>query len=243
MRAVTAAAANLPGTPLCGFIMCKASDEPGGPRRCSADPRAQLQRSVDRVEELERRRDQLAQQIAALTAQRAQLAEAIDREHEHLYEAITATKPSTIISDRNGRVRVGYSVRGGEPFVGIAWHGAIGAVSWDGRADLDEQTAHALAEALSGPPPEPWQVKSLRLPHSSYEFIYARQSPSAPGPLVLDVVERDAQGRELQSHTFKLNVKAVNSLCRALRKSASGLSGARSAPPADQLVAAPAESA
>jgi hypothetical protein len=196
---------------------------------------------VDRVEELERRRDQLAQQIAALTAQRAQLAEAIDDEHEHLYEAITATKPSTIISDRNERVRVGYSVSGGEPAVSLVWHGAIGAVSWDGRAELDEQTAHALADALSGPSPEPWRVERMRLPHSHYEFLFARQNPAAPGPLVVDVLQRDTHERELQSHTLNLDAKAVRTLSRALRDAANSLSGARPpAPPAEPSGSAPA---
>ena len=35
--------------------MCKASNEPGGPKRCSADMRARAQESYDRVEALERR--------------------------------------------------------------------------------------------------------------------------------------------------------------------------------------------
>ena len=219
--------------------MCKAGNEPGGPRRCSADPRAQLQRSVDRVSELERRRDQLAEQIWALDAERAQLAEAIDDEHKHLYEAITATKPRTIVSNKNERVRVGYSVLGGEPAVSVDWYGAIGAVSWDGRAAFDEPTAYALADALSGPPPEQWQVKRVTLPDSRYEFVYSRQEPTEPGPIVLHVIDRDDE-HDLKSNTLKLNAKAVRSLSRALRDAASSLSKARPAPPAGQFDRVPA---
>lgn len=223
-----------------GGIMCKAGNEPGGPRRCSADPRAQLQRSVERVSELEARRDQLAAQIHALSAERAQLAAAIDDEHEHLYEAITAAKPRTIDINKNERVRVGYSVRGGEPTVSVDWHGAIGAVSWEGCAEFDEQTAHALADALSGPAPEQWQVKRLTPPGSRYEFVYARQEPTKPGPIVLDVIDRDGL-QDMNSKALKLTAPAVRSLCRALRDAASGLSGAQQEPPADQVDRGPAK--
>ncbi|MBY6388812.1 hypothetical protein HG717_33620 [Rhodococcus erythropolis] len=213
--------------------MCKAGNEPGGPRRCSSDPRAQLQRSVDRVNELERRRDQLAEQIHTLNAERAQLADAIDDEHEHLYETITATTPRIIASNKNERVKVGYSVRGGRPAVSVDWYGAIGAASWDGRAEFDERTAHALADALSGPSPEQWQVKRVTVPDSRYEFVYSRQEPAKPGPIVLYVIDRDDR-QDLKSNTLKLNATAVRGLSRALRDAANSLARARPAPPAGQ---------
>lgn len=43
--------------------MCKSSNEPGGPKRCSADTRARAQESADRVTELEERREQLEKQL------------------------------------------------------------------------------------------------------------------------------------------------------------------------------------
>jgi hypothetical protein len=45
--------------------MCKASDEPGGPKRCSADARARAQLSHDHVEELEQRAREISAQLDA----------------------------------------------------------------------------------------------------------------------------------------------------------------------------------
>lgn len=45
--------------------MCKASGEPGGPKRCSADARARAQQSHDQVEELERRAREISAQLDA----------------------------------------------------------------------------------------------------------------------------------------------------------------------------------
>lgn len=45
--------------------MCKASNEPGGPKRCSADMRARAQESHDRVEALERRYGEIEEQLDA----------------------------------------------------------------------------------------------------------------------------------------------------------------------------------
>ncbi|MBY0285674.1 MAG: nucleotidyl transferase AbiEii/AbiGii toxin family protein [Mycobacteriaceae bacterium] len=45
--------------------MCKASGEPGGPKRCSADMRARAQESHDRVEALERRHREIEELLDA----------------------------------------------------------------------------------------------------------------------------------------------------------------------------------
>lgn len=207
--------------------MCKSSNEPGGPRRCSADPRAQLQRSRDRVAQLERRRDALAAQIEALTAHREQLTAAIDDEHHDLHDALTGTAPHVVTSDRDERIQIGYSVETARMRVSVDWTGALGAVQWAGRVDLHVQDAIMLADALSEPPPEPWQLRRLALPRSALEVLTARQSPLIEGPITLDVIERGEQGGESNSHTLRLGPAAVRSLSNALRHTAGGISAAR----------------
>ncbi|MBX9922195.1 MAG: hypothetical protein K2Y33_20575, partial [Mycolicibacterium frederiksbergense] len=73
-----------------------------------------------------------------------------------------------------------------------------------------------------------------------YEFVYARQEPTKPGPIVLDVIDRHGL-QDMNSKALKLTATAARSLCRALRDAARGLSAAQQAPPADQFDSAPAK--
>lgn len=187
----------------------------------------QLQRARDRVAELERQQAHLLAQIEVLVAQRAQLASSVDDENERLHRALTGSPPQTITSDRNECIRIGASVEAAEVRVCIDWHGTIGAVYWKGRADLHDQDAIALADALSASPPEAWEVRRVTLPRSGLEFLLSRQSPSIEGPVVLDVIERDAHGNQLDSHALKLSADAVHDLCGALRQTAGALSEAQ----------------
>ena len=76
--------------------MCKAADEPGGPRRCAAEARTHYQRSAQRVAELEREYDRLTAQLEALTAQRESVVGDIDEQGAVLFEQLTGHRPVTI---------------------------------------------------------------------------------------------------------------------------------------------------
>lgn len=198
--------------------MCKAADEPGGPRRCAAEVRSHYQRSVQRVVELEREYDRLTAQLDALAARRESVVRDIDEQGAQLFEQLTGHRPVTITNALGHEVTTSFTVGEHAPCVNLRWTGRMNWGSWQHAADLDPPIAHALAAALdNGRWKNSDRLERIRLPHSRKEISLGSSSKIRNGAslIVIDLLETD----EYRGSTGYLDLdgKAVKRLAVELR--------------------------